>query len=190
MIRLLLDCDPGLDDAVALALLMASPELELMAVSTVAANAPIDIVTENADGSCTALLSLPALSGSRPADGHRAGIRSTSGAATADLPLRRCGGAAQSHPSGRRFAEARRAADCRLRHRLADQYRRSHRGRRAHPKRLVIMGGALGRGNATTSCRAQYLGRSACGRSRLRFGHTDHACAARHHPRASSCPRT
>jgi purine nucleosidase len=49
MISLLLDCDPGLDDAVALALAMASPDLEVIGVSTVAANAPIDIVTENAE---------------------------------------------------------------------------------------------------------------------------------------------
>lgn len=49
MLRLLLDCDPGLDDAVALALAMASPELEVIGVSTVAANAPIDIVTANAE---------------------------------------------------------------------------------------------------------------------------------------------
>src|SRR5689334_11245213 len=49
MIRLFLDCDPGLDDAVALALAMASSELEVLGISTVAANAPIDIVTDNAE---------------------------------------------------------------------------------------------------------------------------------------------
>ena len=49
MTSLLLDCDPGLDDAVALALAMASPELEILGVSTVAANAPIDVVTDNAE---------------------------------------------------------------------------------------------------------------------------------------------
>jgi purine nucleosidase len=49
MTRFLLDCDPGLDDAVALALAMASPELEVTCVSTVAANAPIEVVTSNAE---------------------------------------------------------------------------------------------------------------------------------------------
>src|SRR4026208_1740013 len=48
-LRLLFDCDPGLDDAVALALAMASPEIEVTGLSTVAANAPIDTVTGNAE---------------------------------------------------------------------------------------------------------------------------------------------
>ncbi|NRA04046.1 MAG: nucleoside hydrolase [Myxococcales bacterium] len=46
--RILLDTDPGLDDLLALALALASPELELAAVTTVAGNAPIETVTENA----------------------------------------------------------------------------------------------------------------------------------------------
>lgn len=45
---ILIDCDPGLDDAVAIALAVASPAIELAAVTTVAGNAGIDRVTSNA----------------------------------------------------------------------------------------------------------------------------------------------
>ena len=38
MIPVLVDCDPGLDDAIALLLVLASPELELLGVTTVAGN--------------------------------------------------------------------------------------------------------------------------------------------------------
>jgi inosine-uridine nucleoside N-ribohydrolase len=48
MIRALLDCDPGQDDAIALLLALASPELELLGVSTVAGNQTLDKVTTNA----------------------------------------------------------------------------------------------------------------------------------------------
>lgn len=45
---LVIDGDPGIDDAVALALAAASPEVELLAVTTVAGNAPVDVTTDNA----------------------------------------------------------------------------------------------------------------------------------------------
>jgi inosine-uridine nucleoside N-ribohydrolase len=48
MTRVLLDCDPGLDDALALLLVLASPELDLAGVSTVAGNQTIEKTTENA----------------------------------------------------------------------------------------------------------------------------------------------
>jgi pyrimidine-specific ribonucleoside hydrolase len=48
MTRVLVDCDPGLDDALALLLVLASPELELRGVTTVAGNQTIDKTTENA----------------------------------------------------------------------------------------------------------------------------------------------
>ena len=38
--RVLIDCDPGVDDAIALLLALASPELEVLAVTTVAGNVP------------------------------------------------------------------------------------------------------------------------------------------------------
>jgi inosine-uridine nucleoside N-ribohydrolase len=47
-IRILLDCDPGHDDAIALLLALASPELELLGVTTVAGNQTLGKTTANA----------------------------------------------------------------------------------------------------------------------------------------------
>ena len=44
----IIDCDPGHDDAMALLLAVASPELEVVAVTTVAGNQTLDKVTANA----------------------------------------------------------------------------------------------------------------------------------------------
>jgi inosine-uridine nucleoside N-ribohydrolase len=46
--KIILDCDPGHDDAIALMLALASPELELLGVSTVAGNQSIEKTTANA----------------------------------------------------------------------------------------------------------------------------------------------
>ena len=46
--KILLDCDPGHDDAIALLLAVASPELELLGVTTVAGNQTLDKTTANA----------------------------------------------------------------------------------------------------------------------------------------------
>src|SRR3979409_1143387 len=45
---IILDCDPGHDDAIALLLAVASPEVELVGVTTVAGNTTIDKCTNNA----------------------------------------------------------------------------------------------------------------------------------------------
>jgi pyrimidine-specific ribonucleoside hydrolase len=45
---LVIDCDPGVDDAMAILLALASPELELLAVTTVAGNLPLETTTRNA----------------------------------------------------------------------------------------------------------------------------------------------
>ena len=47
-IPIILDCDPGHDDAVAILLALASPELELLGITTVGGNASLDQVTDNA----------------------------------------------------------------------------------------------------------------------------------------------
>jgi inosine-uridine nucleoside N-ribohydrolase len=45
---IVIDCDPGHDDAIAILLALASPELELRAISTVAGNQTLDKTTRNA----------------------------------------------------------------------------------------------------------------------------------------------
>src|SRR5437763_9198594 len=45
---ILLDCDPGHDDAVALLLALGSPEVQLLGVTTVAGNQTLDKTTANA----------------------------------------------------------------------------------------------------------------------------------------------
>src|SRR5256886_12950713 len=46
--RIVLDCDPGHDDAIALLLVLASPELELLGVTTVSGNQTVEKTTANA----------------------------------------------------------------------------------------------------------------------------------------------
>jgi len=46
--RIVLDCDPGHDDAIALLLAHGNPEVELLAVTTVAGNQTLEKVTRNA----------------------------------------------------------------------------------------------------------------------------------------------
>jgi len=47
-IPIILDCDPGHDDAIALLLALASPEVDLLGVTTVAGNSTLDKTTLNA----------------------------------------------------------------------------------------------------------------------------------------------
>jgi inosine-uridine nucleoside N-ribohydrolase len=47
-VPILIDCDPGHDDAIALLLALASPEVELLGVTTVAGNQTLDKTTRNA----------------------------------------------------------------------------------------------------------------------------------------------
>ncbi|MEO1100253.1 MAG: nucleoside hydrolase [Pseudomonadota bacterium] len=47
--RVILDCDPGVDDAVSLLAALASPdELDILGITTVAGNTPVDVCTRNA----------------------------------------------------------------------------------------------------------------------------------------------
>jgi purine nucleosidase len=48
VIRVLLDTDPGIDDALALFLALASPDVQLEAVTTVSGNVSVDFTTRNA----------------------------------------------------------------------------------------------------------------------------------------------
>jgi purine nucleosidase len=46
--HVIIDCDPGIDDALALLLAAGLPQLELLAVTTVAGNRPVEITARNA----------------------------------------------------------------------------------------------------------------------------------------------
>lgn len=51
--KVIIDCDPGQDDAVALFLAMASPdELDVLGITTVAGNVPLDLTQRNARMMC------------------------------------------------------------------------------------------------------------------------------------------
>ena len=45
--KIVLDCDPGHDDAIALLLAHGNPEIDLLAVTTVAGSQTLDKVTRN-----------------------------------------------------------------------------------------------------------------------------------------------
>ena len=48
MKKIILDCDPGMDDSMAIAMAVKSPALEVLAVTTVNGNYPVDVCCQNA----------------------------------------------------------------------------------------------------------------------------------------------
>ena len=46
--NVIIDCDPGIDDSLALMLALASPELNVLGITTVCGNVPSDLGAENA----------------------------------------------------------------------------------------------------------------------------------------------
>lgn len=48
MKKIILDCDPGMDDSMAIVMAAKSPDLELLAVTTVNGNYPVDVTAANA----------------------------------------------------------------------------------------------------------------------------------------------
>ncbi|HEY0753641.1 MAG TPA: nucleoside hydrolase [Ktedonobacteraceae bacterium] len=90
--KIILDCDPGHDDAVALLLAARHPEIELLAVTTVAGNQSVDKTTRNALKVCTLadLRHIPIARGmDRPlvrAAKHAANIHGESGMDGPDVP--------------------------------------------------------------------------------------------------------
>ncbi len=50
--KIIIDCDPGQDDAVALFLAFASPELEILGITTVGGNVPLELTHRNARMMC------------------------------------------------------------------------------------------------------------------------------------------
>jgi len=53
MKKIILDCDPGHDDAMAILLAHGNPEIELLAITTVAGNQTLDKTSLNARRVCT-----------------------------------------------------------------------------------------------------------------------------------------
>src|SRR5579885_1613212 len=154
--RIVLDCDPGHDDAIAILLALASPELELVGVTTVSGNQTLDKTTVNA-------LRILDLAGRSDIPVH----------AGADAPIVRGRDvAAHVHgesgldgpdlPQPTRSAQPRHAVEY-----LAEQFRRSEKPvlvatgpltnvgllfathPDARPERIVLMGGSIGEGNRT-----------------------------------------
>jgi purine nucleosidase len=52
MLPIIIDCDPGVDDAIALLLAFAAPELDILAITTVAGNVSLDHTQRNARRIC------------------------------------------------------------------------------------------------------------------------------------------
>ena len=50
--KIILDCDPGIDDALAIAFAVGSPDLDLIGITSVAGNVGIDLTTSNAQRVC------------------------------------------------------------------------------------------------------------------------------------------
>src|SRR6476659_7496982 len=155
-IPIIIDCDPGHDDAIALLLAVASPEVELVGVTTVAGNQTLDKTTNNALRvlELAGRADIPVYSG---ADGPfarqravAAHVHGESGLDGPDLP----------QPS--RSAQPEHAVEF-----LAQQYRSADKPvlvatgpltnvgllfathPDARPDRIVLMGGAIGEGNRT-----------------------------------------
>ena len=154
---IILDCDPGHDDAIAILLALASPEIELVGITTVSGNQTVDKTTANAlkvlEFAGRADISVYR-GADRPFIRERdvaAHVHGESGLDGPDLP----------EPSA--SAQTRTAVDF-----LADEIRRRE-GRitlvptgpltnigllfslhpDARPERIVLMGGAIGEGNRT-----------------------------------------
>lgn len=45
--KIIIDCDPGIDDALALMLLLSSPEVEILGITVVSGNVPASLGAEN-----------------------------------------------------------------------------------------------------------------------------------------------
>jgi inosine-uridine nucleoside N-ribohydrolase len=154
---IILDCDPGHDDAVAILLALASPELELVGVTTVSGNQTVDKTTANA-------LKVLELAGRTDIPVHRGADRPF--IRTRDVAAHVHGESGLDGPDLPEPSTAERpqhAVDF-----LAEEIRR-HDGRitlvptgpltnigllfalhpDVRPERIVLMGGSIGEGNRT-----------------------------------------
>jgi inosine-uridine nucleoside N-ribohydrolase len=154
-----IDCDPGLDDAVAIALAAAAPELEIAAVTTVAGNATLERVTDNALSLCASLgLKVPVYAGADHPLRGKPHYGTDIWGGDGGLGLKRPRRGAMSEPAVEFLfrtldeAEDRSILMCLLAPltNLALVLGREPRLARKID-RLMVMGGALGKGNATAA---------------------------------------
>ena len=65
MEKIILDCDPGHDDAIAILLAAGNPNIELLGITTVSGNHNVENTTRNALATCTAYgIKVPVAKGS------------------------------------------------------------------------------------------------------------------------------
>ncbi|MGN6431880.1 MAG: nucleoside hydrolase [Gaiellaceae bacterium] len=149
---ILLDCDPGHDDAIALLLALASPELELLGVTTVAGNQTVEKTTANAirvlelvgaDVPVAAGASRPLVREPRVA----ANVHGETGLDGPDLPP------AQRKPVDKHavdfLAERIDGTTLVATGPLTNVALLLARHEQARPERIVLMGGAIAEGNVT-----------------------------------------
>jgi inosine-uridine nucleoside N-ribohydrolase len=153
---IILDCDPGHDDAIAILLALASPELELVGVTTVSGNQTLDKTTSNA-------LRVLELAGRGDIPVHAgadapivrardvaAHVHGESGLDGPDLPQPKA--TAQAQHAVEYLAERFRSADKPVLVATGPLtnvglLRATHAD--ARPDRIVLMGGSIGEGNRT-----------------------------------------
>ncbi len=150
---ILLDCDPGHDDAIALLLALGSPEVELRGVTTVAGNQTLEKTTANAIRvlELAGRGDLPVAAGSpRPLvrELHVASnVHGETGLDGPDLPP------AQAEASGQHavdfLAERLEGATVVATGPLTNVALLLARYPEARPERIVLMGGAIAEGNVT-----------------------------------------
>jgi inosine-uridine nucleoside N-ribohydrolase len=156
---IIIDCDPGLDDIVALALAAASPELAITAVTTVAGNTTVERTTDNALSACATLgLRSPVFAGSGRPLRLKASYATKIWGGDGNLGLKRPRRGAVSESAFDYLSRAlRQAADHSVLFCLLGpltnlaQLLLKEPGLATKIDRLMIMGGALGKGNATTT---------------------------------------
>ena len=199
-IPLIIDSDPGLDDALAIGLAVARPEIDLLAVTTVGGNADVTHCTENALRLLHAYGAddVPVAEGcGRRAAGRRScgRPRSTARAASATrrlepAPATRRGRSAPS-PDGR---HARRATRSPSRSRRSGPLTNIALLLRLHPElapkiaHLCLMGGSIGEGNTTASAEFNIYRRPRGRRRRLPVRRADHDDRPRRHPPGAARP--
>ena len=156
---ILIDCDPGLDDAIALALAACAPEIEIEAITTVAGNAPVERVTDNALSIAAALaLKSPVYAGATAPLREKPHYGTMIWGGDGSLPIKRPRRGALTEPAmeflTRRLEQA--EENSLLMCMLAPLtnlgvilLRKPELARKI--SRLMIMGGTLGAGNATRS---------------------------------------